>query len=67
MPDITLDYVDSMTILLALIKEFKRNCQTLDLDDLSHDDEKERLRDLCDFANLILKIADVRDHLECPE
>ena len=51
------------SILVSLTKSFMADCQVLDLLALDDDEERERFADTTEQAQLIQKIADVRDAL----
>ena len=51
------------SILVCLTKSFMADCRALDLLVLDDDEEKERFADIIEQAQLIQKIADVRDAL----
>ena len=51
------------SILVSLTKSFMADCRALDLLVLDDDEEKERFADIIEQAQLIQKIADVRDAL----
>ncbi len=60
---VELTFPECNCILVSLTKSFMASCQALDLLVLDDDEERERFADIIEQAQLIQKIADVRDAL----